>query len=106
MNIRSIDLQVLIPRATDASRVQQQQNQQPIVQQQQAAEQQQQLAANRQHQVQALVKSEGKKIDGDNEKEKGKDAPPHKKRANTAPTPTDQEVAKDLIRGKNIDIST
>jgi len=62
MAIGSIDLQVLIPRATDASKVQQLSNNQPTLQQQQLAEQQQQLDVRQLKQVQNTEKTTNKKI--------------------------------------------
>ena len=69
MNIRSIDLQILIPRAADASRMQQQQDQLPAAQQQQIAGQFQQFTLARRQQVQAAAKSETKKVHSQDEKD-------------------------------------
>ncbi|WP_425060884.1 hypothetical protein SCACP_16410 [Sporomusa carbonis] len=70
MSIRSIDMQVLIPRATEVGKHQQNIAQQSTVQQQQFAEQMQKTAEVRQHQVQSLVKSQGGKVERDETKEK------------------------------------
>lgn len=69
MSIRPVDLQILIPRATDVSKSQQIANQQLASQQQQFAEQWQQISASRQQKVQNTPQTEGGKIHSDTEKE-------------------------------------
>lgn len=69
MSIRAIDMQVLIPRATEAQKQQSNINQQGALQQQQFAEQMQKLAQVRQQQVQGMVKSQGGKVERDDTKE-------------------------------------
>lgn len=103
MNIRSIDLQGLIPRSTEASKMQQQHDHQPVVQHQQAAEQLQQLATLRQHQVQGMEKTEKKKVNRDNKKEEQKEQA--RKQAPQAAA-KQKEPTEDPVRGKNIDIIT
>lgn len=105
MNIRPIDMQGLIPRSTEASKMQQQHDQQPIVQHQQASEHFQQLAAIRQQQVQGMEKTEKKKIDRDNKN----DPKEQKEQARRHPKETlvkNKEQIDDPVRGKNIDIMT
>jgi hypothetical protein len=68
VSIRPVDLQVIIPRATEVSKTQQSSNQQIISQQQQFAEQWQQIAASRQQKVQNTSKTEGGKVRRDREK--------------------------------------
>lgn len=70
MSIRPVDLQVLIPRATDVSKSQQVADQQLTSQQQQFAEQWQQISASRQQKVQNTSKAKGGKIHSDTEKER------------------------------------
>ena len=108
MNIRSIDLQVLIPRAADASRIQHQQDQLPASQQQQIAGQFQQLTLNRRHQVQGLVKSEAKKVHSQDqdEKERSKHGSGHERKLPAEAELNGKEKQQDPVRGKNIDIST
>lgn len=62
MNIRSIDLQVLIPHATDASKVQSVQNQQNNIEQHHFAQQFNELMSERREQVQGTSKTEGSKV--------------------------------------------
>lgn len=105
MNIRSIDLQGMIPRSTEASKLQQQHDHQPIVQQQQASEQLQHLAAIRQQQVQGMEKTEKKKVDRDNKKDPKEQREQAHKRS-LAAMPDQKEQSADPVRGKNIDIMT
>ncbi|TCL40127.1 hypothetical protein EV210_101328 [Anaerospora hongkongensis] len=105
MNIRSIDLQGMIPRSTEASKVQQQHDHQPIVQQQQASEQLQHLAAIRQQQVQEMEKTEKKKVDRDNKKDPKEQREHAHKRSFTTTSEQKEQIA-DPVRGKNIDIMT
>ena len=58
MNIRPIDLQVLIPRATDVAKISAVADQHATTQQQQLATQFQQLANERQQQVEASAHGE------------------------------------------------
>lgn len=62
MNIRSIDLQVLIPHATEVSKTQHTANQQTASQQHDFASQWQKISQDRQQQVQTVNQSEGGKI--------------------------------------------
>ena len=63
MGIRPIDLQVLIPRSTEVSRIQQLYDQKNSLNEQQYAAEWRQISANRQQQVQRMAKSAGEKID-------------------------------------------
>ncbi len=69
MNIRPIDMQVLVPRTVDVSKVQQLVNQQGTVNQQLLGDQLKQLSDHRQHQVQQLLPSEGEKVTANKERE-------------------------------------
>jgi hypothetical protein len=68
MNIRPIDMQVLIPRAIDVSKVQQLANEQVTVNQQLLGEQLKKMANHQQHQVKQLLQSEGGKVTSNKEK--------------------------------------
>lgn len=112
MNIRSIDLQVLIPQANEVGKMQHTNNQQPIAQQQDFAAQWQRIAQDRQQQVQTVNHSEDgkvkeKKDDQDRRRnQKGaKDSSGHKdagSQSSTAPQPT----FADSSLGHTIDIKT
>lgn len=107
MNIRSIDLQVLIPRATEVAKTQNTFDQQNIVNQQQSAEQWQKISADRQHQVQNTSKGEGGKI-----KERGESPSKHQQQqaqshsAHTAQDENEGTEGEDPVRGHTIDIKT
>lgn len=62
VNIRPIDLQVLIPQATEVSKTQHTANQHNSAQQQDFASQWQQIAQNRQRQVQNINQPDGGKV--------------------------------------------
>ncbi|CUH96116.1 hypothetical protein P22_2204 [Propionispora sp. 2/2-37] len=107
MNIRSIDLQVLIPRATEVAKTQNTFDQQNTVNQQQSAEQWQKISADRQHQVQNTPKNEGGKI-----KERGESPSQHQQQhAQSHSAHAEQEEdegikSEDPVRGHTIDIRT
>lgn len=74
MSIRPVDLQVLIPHATDVGKAQHVADKSLTTQQQQFAEQWQEISANRQQTVQNAPKVEGSKVRSDKQKqEKEKD---------------------------------
>lgn len=109
MNIRSIDLQVLIPRATEAGKVQQVTNQQPTLEQQQFAEQFQAIANSRQRQVQNVPKPEDGKIQ--NKKEKDHQQSKQQQQDDAFHKHEDaahgqEEYIPDPIKGHVIDIKT
>jgi hypothetical protein len=108
MNIRPLDLQVLIPRATEASRIQQNNDHQNSLQQQQFAEQLKQLTNKREHQVQNTPKNAGPKIQ-EQERQKQQQQQKEEKRGN----PDGQDAASDAFQavydpslGYRIDIKT
>lgn len=72
MNIRPMDMQVLIPRATDVAKSQQINDQQSMLQQQQFAAEWQKIADDRQTQVQNSSKTEGEKVKPKEERESHK----------------------------------
>ena len=107
MNIRSIDLQVAIPRATDASKAQQVAEQQIVAQQQQLSDDSQRLALKRQQQVQSKPKSEGvrveEKMQGEDNRHSGKNNEHNKDQDESD---GDKIIAIDPLLGHHIDIKT
>ncbi|MDR3592785.1 MAG: hypothetical protein P4N41_24265 [Negativicutes bacterium] len=110
MNIRSIDLQVLIPRATEASRMQQTNDQHNSLQQQQFAEQLKNLTAQRQQQVQNTPKNEGPKIqDQERQKQQQQQQENDEKKGDSDNQETPPEVLQHAASpslGHRIDIKT
>ncbi len=107
MNIRSIDLQVLIPRTTEVSKVLQTHDHQATLQQQQNAAAQQQLSAARQQQVQRTPQSEGGKVDADAKREGQGQADQHRRDDSHQANESDGlEGGQDPLRGHHIDIKT
>lgn len=105
MSVRSIDLQVLIPRATEVSRIQQLSNHQAELEQQQSAAQWQQLAAARQQQVQHTPQGAGGKVEPDAKEGKGRregDGRKGRRRDDEA----EAVEGADPVRGHMIDIKT
>lgn len=96
MSIRSIDMQVLIPKATEVGKQQSNIAQQGTLQQQQFAEQMQKTAAVRQQQVQEIVKGQGGKV----EREETKDR--HTKQSRHYAQSNDKQQ-KDLLEPDNIE---
>lgn len=105
MSVRSIDLQVLIPRATEVSRVQQASNHQAELAQQQSAAQWQQLAAARQQQVQHAPQSAGGKVEPDAKEGQGRREDGKRDRRREQAEAEAIEGA-DPVRGHMIDIKT
>lgn len=108
MTINSIDLQVLIPRATEVGKSQQVLNQQDTLQQQQFAGQWKEIADNRQHQVQGTPKSEGGKVGREKESREHKNSNEQKQRDKKSADADKVNHAsnEDPIRGHVIDIKT
>ena len=106
MTIRAIDLQVLIPRSTEVSKVQQVSDHQAALQQQQHAEQWQHIAANRQQQVQRTPQNAGGKIDPDAERHKNAQQEAGNKKHQPNDRAEPEELASDPTRGRKIDIKT
>ena len=107
MNIRSIDLQVLIPRATEAGKVQQLTNQQTVVEQQQFAAQFQEITKERKQQVQHVPKTENGKISRDKEHEQQHQSQQNSSFQRHQKDLADQEeIIPDPLRGHVIDIKT
>lgn len=113
MTIRPIDMQVLIPKATEVGKQQNTLAQQNTVQQQQLAEQMQKTAEMRQQQVQGTNKGEGGKVKRDETKDKRNNY----RRGNyetssslsdspNQESPEDAAVTQDPILGHVVDIKT
>ncbi|WP_093791708.1 hypothetical protein [Sporomusa acidovorans] len=115
MSIRSIDMQVLIPKATEVGKQQNNLTQQSITQQQQFAEQMQKMAEVRQHQVQEIVKSKDGRIERDTTKDRNSRNQHHNNGENASKTAKESletesienlTVSQDPIRGRIVDIKT
>lgn len=105
MTIRAIDLQVLIPRVTEVSKVQHIADQQVAAQQQQVAAQQQQAVALRQQQVQQTPQNAGAKVNPDGERGERRQEERHKE-GRGQENEAEEKSAADPIRGHTIDIKT
>ena len=107
MNIRSIDLQVLIPRTTEVSKTQQILENQSSLQQQQFAEEWRNIATLRQQQIQHTSQTEEGVIrdrdSGNDHQKKENEKPKRKKNANGSVKDT---TGSDPVRGNIIDIKT
>ncbi len=113
MNIRPIDLQVIIPHATDIGKMQATQNNQQITQQQQFAEQLQRQAAEQQGQVQGTLRVEMPRVHRDKEggagnQPSGRQHGQRERRDEPGSGQPDKPMAADAgcdpVRGKKIDI--
>lgn len=106
MSIRPVDLQVLIPHATDVGKSQNAMDKSVITQQQQFGEQWKEISDRRQQKVQNATKAEGSKVRSDREKGQGNDASNNfmakKKRA--VKQDDGQLESSDPARGHLIDI--
>lgn len=107
MNIRSIDLQVLIPRATEAGKAQQITNHQSVLEQQQFAAQFQEITKGRKQQVQNVPKPEDGKVSRDKEHEQQNQSQQNSSFQSHQKDLADQEeIIPDPLRGHVIDIKT
>lgn len=111
MNIRPVDLQIIIPKATEVGKTQAFMNQQSSIQQQYSEEKNQRIADQRLQQVQETFKNEGGKIQRDEsyqEKHKGSHEERHKKKARELEsddvTDSHKVLEKENLRGRFIDI--
>lgn len=109
MNIRPMDMQVLIPRATDVAKNQHINDQQSMQQQQQFAAEWKRIADTRQNQVQSSTKTEGEKVKAKEERERGKHQEQEKEENEQAAKETiehtvNQPSVDDPLRGHTIDI--
>jgi hypothetical protein len=107
MNIRSIDLQVLIPRATDASKAQQIADHQIAIRNDEQATDWRHLSDKLQSQVQATPKDVGVRIDKDGQRQ-GRQKQENKKHAKDhgEDIPKDNECLAETPLGHLIDIKT
>lgn len=111
MNIRPIDLQVIIPHATDIGKMQATQNSQQVTQQQLFAEQLQRQTAAQQGQVQGAQRVEMTRIHRDKPGNDGRQ-PAERREADgrqekdgaKQPEPP-SAVGNDPLRGQKIDIT-
>lgn len=110
MSIRSIDMQVLIPRATEVQKQQNTLGQQSTLQQQQIAEQLQKTAEIRQHQVQDVEKSQSGRVNRDETAEERSASYYPRKEPAAKPVETEEEEnpvsGRDPVLGHIIDIKT
>ncbi|MDR3563775.1 MAG: hypothetical protein P4N59_20395 [Negativicutes bacterium] len=107
MNIRSIDLQVMIPRAIEASRMQNTSDHQTSLQQQQFAEKLKQVSADREQQVQSSPKNVGAKVDErDHQKERQQEQEKKKNMDESQEEALDGAKPGDPALGHRIDIKT
>ncbi|QDR80520.1 hypothetical protein SPTER_18480 [Sporomusa termitida] len=110
VSIRSIDMQVLIPRATEVQKHQNTIAQQGTLQQQQMAEQMQKTAEVRQHQVQDIEKSQSGRVNRDETKDERSSSsyPRQEPAANQVETDEKENPVsgQDPVLGHIIDIKT
>lgn len=105
MTVRSIDLQVLLPKIAEANRSQPIQNQQSQTEQQQFAAQFQKKVELQKQQVLNSSKSEGSKIGEDNRKSSSGQEQRHKEAGKEASTEDESKNdARDPRKGKIFDI--
>jgi len=109
MTIRPIDLQVLIPKASEIHRVSHTQELQSQIEQQQFASQLKQEVQKRQKRVSEANETEGQRVRTDQDSRgRGRRENPHKDRQESDPENTKEEVIDCLntILGCHIDIKT
>jgi len=103
MNIRPIDLQVILPKTTEVSKVQNATDQQQSFYNALLSQQWPQIGRARQQNVQHVPKDEGGKVDRDGHQKSGYE------RRRRSPRHADNESTsspQDPLRGHHIDIST
>jgi hypothetical protein len=105
VSVRPIDLQVLIPRTTEISRIQQVSDHQAALQQQQSAAEWERLAANRQQQVQKPQQNAGGRVEPDAQENK-REHEGDQRHDRRRPADEDEIESADPIRGHTIDIKT
>lgn len=108
MNIRSIDLQVLIPKTSEVAKVQQNINQQPTVAQEEFAAVWQQVSSEKQRKVQKTPSSEGGKINRESEhhrKQSDNGTETHQNQSSDNKDENNVKEQTDPVRGHHIDIS-
>lgn len=104
MNITPMDMQVIIPKATEVGKGQQTRDHQNVFQQQHGAAQLQQQSDRKLQQVQTSEKSEGKKI----KEEENRKNQQESNQKNSQEKQTEEKeaaaMAVDQFRGQHIDI--
>lgn len=114
MNIRSVDLQVLIPKTTEVGKNQASLNQQSVLQQQYGAEKIQKMSEQQLNQVQHTKKNEGGKVQREEdarEKRQGSRRNRQQRKQSgidlrSEDAEENQNAAKGQLRGRFIDIKT
>ena len=110
MTIRSIDLQVLIPRVTEVSRNVQISDQQSVAQQQLLAEQWQQVSASLRQQVQGTPRKEHGRVRPDDRQPGQNRKPPREQSGAAMPASPEQDASgaagTDPVRGHLLDVKT
>lgn len=106
MTIRSIDMQVLIPRATEVSRVQQITAQQTSLQQQQFAQQLQIVVAHRQQYAQPLATAERTAVHDEGTRQGRRQEQEKEQRRPSAPAEAGPDSSAEPMKGHVIDIRT
>ena len=110
MTIRPVDLQVVIPRVTEVSKIQHAMNQQESLQQQQFEGKWQQISSKLDHQVQNTEKSDkskvGEKYKEEQEKSKNKKKQTDDKQEKKEIDKINHPSHEDPVRGNLIDIKT
>jgi len=111
MNIRPMEMQVLIPKSTEVSRINQNETQRGTIQQQEFAEQLKRNMELRQKQAQQNSETEGRTVDKDkdaNEKRKrsGKDKEENEEEKNEEEKKASVINLDPLSRGSILDINT
>ena len=107
MNIAPVDMQVVIPKATEVGKAQQTREFQDVLQQENGATQFQQNVEHKLRQVQNTEKSEGKRIKEEAEKKKKKQQQEERQSKGQSKQEAAQgevKFAVDVSRGQNIDI--
>ena len=114
MSIKPVDMQVILPQATDVGKFQAVQNDKSMISQQLFAEKLQKEAAQRQEQVQETERGEFGKVNREQEREK-REKNKKKPQAKTAQAKTENDHGKagnkrqpqnlDPLLGTNLDIS-
>jgi hypothetical protein len=109
MNIRSVDLQVLIPRSTEVGKTQQINQHQNTLQQQHMAEEWQSISTQRQRQVLLASKTEGGVVKEGYDRENGHSKQRHSQEQSHSTTSSPASVEQDHdnpLLGNIIDIKT
>lgn len=107
MNVSPMDMQVIIPKATEVGKGQQQRDHQNVLQQEFGAAQFQRESDRKPRQVQHTEKQQPeKKIKEDGQRRGGGGAQSGEQRDGSEPDGHKEEIrmAVDVVRGRNIDI--